>query len=588
MSPRLLLALILLLAGPMPARAQVWPPESTNPQPLDDDLILPMPCGGAMAFRPIATPGEVNDILGAEVTLGNDGYAAAIGEVLHTDRVAGPFPDPGGGAPLFYLGKYEVTIDQYEAVRLPTCGDPTPLGSRPASDVTWQEALAFGHAYTLWLLENAPETLPAAGPAFGFLRLPTATEWEYAARGGSAVSEADFRRRVFPMEGDIGGYAWYQGPDSANGRLRPIGLLRPNPLGLHDVLGNAEELVFDPLRVGGLIGGFTTMGGSIQTPGDRLRTSMRMEYFYIDPTRNAPTRIDTFGFRLAISAPIQTSFERIAEIRRVLQDAPPPAGAVPAGRPQVPAFDPADWERPGTLDEAVAATVMLRDAFAAILADTTAEAEAELHELEQDYDRLRRMIPAPEQRDPFETEEQFDSRRRVRDAALAALDRRFATDRADLAARTLERQVRRLIPVVDSLSAIQAQSFSAPGMSVSVEMLAPQPEQSRIPLVLGHDGDQWPSYWAYEDVAVARRVWQHQAATGAEALVALGPGYPDEATLKQVIVQVRLSNPFGPAERVIAVDDVAPFPELAALDTLRADAEAARIAAQALRDGAGD
>jgi hypothetical protein len=45
----------------LPAFAQTrapWPERFYNPQPSPDDLILPMPCGGSMAFRRIDVPHE--------------------------------------------------------------------------------------------------------------------------------------------------------------------------------------------------------------------------------------------------------------------------------------------------------------------------------------------------------------------------------------------------------------------------------------------------------------------------------------------------------------------------------------------------
>ena len=78
------------------------------------------------------------------------------------------------------------------------------------------------------------------------MRLPTEEEWEYAARGGAAVSELDFLGRTFPMPEGTSRYAWFQGPRSAAGRAQPVGMLEPNPLGLHDILGNVGELVLEP------------------------------------------------------------------------------------------------------------------------------------------------------------------------------------------------------------------------------------------------------------------------------------------------------------------------------------------------------
>src|SRR6185437_6906010 len=51
--------LTLVLGGAQPARAQrpaAWDAHLTNPKPASDDLVLPLPCGGAIAFRPVAVP----------------------------------------------------------------------------------------------------------------------------------------------------------------------------------------------------------------------------------------------------------------------------------------------------------------------------------------------------------------------------------------------------------------------------------------------------------------------------------------------------------------------------------------------------
>ncbi|KAG1439531.1 hypothetical protein G6F57_019369 [Rhizopus arrhizus] len=56
---RTLLALTLALGagslGTSPAGAASWDPKIYNPMPSDDDVILPMRCEGAMAFRKAKT-----------------------------------------------------------------------------------------------------------------------------------------------------------------------------------------------------------------------------------------------------------------------------------------------------------------------------------------------------------------------------------------------------------------------------------------------------------------------------------------------------------------------------------------------------
>ena len=69
--------LIALLASLTGAQAQnSWPKEVFNPRPDSDDVILPMPCDGALALRKVITGRPPSTPEGAlsdtQVTLGSD------------------------------------------------------------------------------------------------------------------------------------------------------------------------------------------------------------------------------------------------------------------------------------------------------------------------------------------------------------------------------------------------------------------------------------------------------------------------------------------------------------------------------------
>ncbi len=122
----------------------------------------------------------------------------------------------------FYIGKYEVTFQQYDEFaasqgkELPR-NDNYGRGSRAAVYVNWHDAKAF--------CEH-----------FGW-RLPTENEWEYAAREGgkkrlfsgtnSPDSLSDY---AITNEGDIS-FAYQTGTK------------RPNDLGIHDMSGNVYEWI---------------------------------------------------------------------------------------------------------------------------------------------------------------------------------------------------------------------------------------------------------------------------------------------------------------------------------------------------------
>src|SRR5215470_11663645 len=125
----------------------------------------------------------------------------------------------------FYMGKYEVTQGQWQAVMgtNPSLFPDNP--KRPVDQVAWDDAQAFIRKL------NAMEGVQ-------LYRLPTEAEWEYAARAGSP--------RIYGFGNDpkqLGDYAWYRA--NAEHRTHPVGQKKPNAWGLHDMLGNVWEWVQD-------------------------------------------------------------------------------------------------------------------------------------------------------------------------------------------------------------------------------------------------------------------------------------------------------------------------------------------------------
>lgn len=299
------------MADPSAAR---WPLRHYNPSPLENDLVLPLPCGGAMAFRPVDT--RVSGWLDEQrVVLGAIDEGNGLAEYARRAHLAGPFP-AGEGKRRFWLGKYEVTQAQWRSLD----GDCTPPAMRdrhPVTGVDWFGAVRFAHRWSAWLHVNARDQLPRNGTATGFVRLPTEDEWEFAARGGVAVSDQAFGQPVFPMTGPASRYVWHDGADSAAGKVRITGLLEPNPLGLFDMLGNVEEIALDAFRVHKVVrlhgqpGGFVTRGGHFFTPPDRIRVSYRREHAHFDARTGLPAAVATVGFRLAISAVVIADRERL-------------------------------------------------------------------------------------------------------------------------------------------------------------------------------------------------------------------------------------------------------------------------------------
>jgi hypothetical protein len=325
---------LLFLAAPATALEILWDAAYFNPSPEAGDVILPMPCGGAMAFRRVGveTEGLLDD---RTLELGSDEAPDAYAEHSHPAHLAGAFPWPDGSGRALLVGKYEVDALQAAAVAADAAGKPCPrpdaAGRLPQVRVGWYDAVTFAHRYSLWLVKHAAQIpdyragassyLPRVDGSPAFVRLPTDAEWEYAARGGVAVSPSEFRATRPPMSGGLDHSAWYLG--NSDGELKPIGAREENPLGLHDMLGNAEELVLDPFRLNrldrlhGQAGASTVRGGSIHSSAEALRSSLRREVPMYD-AEGAVGTADT-GFRVVAAVPVLTSPKRVEEVAAAWQ-----------------------------------------------------------------------------------------------------------------------------------------------------------------------------------------------------------------------------------------------------------------------------
>ena len=123
----------------------------------------------------------------------------------------------------FYIGKYEVTQAQWKAVM-----GNNPSGFKgddlPVENVSWNDAQEF-----------IKKLNAATGKAY---RLPTAAEWEYAARGGGQS-----RKYNYSGGNSVEDVAWYEG--NSGSKTHPVGTKSANELGIHDMSGNVWEWMSD-------------------------------------------------------------------------------------------------------------------------------------------------------------------------------------------------------------------------------------------------------------------------------------------------------------------------------------------------------
>lgn len=300
------------------AQAEItWNEKYYNPAPLADDVILPMPCGGAMAFRQVFIP-STNPVDDYAIRLGQDSDEWGYVEHTRPAFIAGSFSEKNKQSRYYLIGKYEVSQLQSSALQAGECVKPSNKLRLPAVDMSWMSAMGMADQYNLWLRKHAANALPKEDGVMGFLRLPTEVEWEFAARGGLEVASADFRDNRYPMPEGMNNYEWYAGAQSANGKLQLSGLLQPNPLGLHDMLGNASEMMFESFRLNkldrnhGQAGGYIVRGGNFLSQQDAITSTNRREEAYYSETGEQSNKAT--GFRLVLTAPILTSRERVAKI----------------------------------------------------------------------------------------------------------------------------------------------------------------------------------------------------------------------------------------------------------------------------------
>lgn len=112
----------------------------------------------------------------------------------------------------FWLKKTEVTQAEFQRVM---GSNPSHIKgpNRPVESVTWHEAADYCRK--------------VGG------RLPTAAEWEYAARAGTPG----------PTYGELDAIAWYR--DNSKSGTHDVATKQPNGWGLYDMLGNVWEWVSD-------------------------------------------------------------------------------------------------------------------------------------------------------------------------------------------------------------------------------------------------------------------------------------------------------------------------------------------------------
>jgi formylglycine-generating enzyme required for sulfatase activity len=130
----------------------------------------------------------------------------------------------------FLMGQYEVRADDWAKVM--GSSPPEGSGQAPAGAITWDAAQEFARRLSQ----------QSAGK-YQF-RLPSEAEWEYACRAGEKTESVPYRESKVDV-------AWYRIGEHRIGQPSPVGRLKANAWGLHDMLGNVWEWAADAYRPDG-------------------------------------------------------------------------------------------------------------------------------------------------------------------------------------------------------------------------------------------------------------------------------------------------------------------------------------------------
>jgi len=179
----------------------------------------------------------------------------------------------------YYMGKYEVTQEQWEAVMGNNPSIRTKGARLPVTDVSWKDCQGFIKKL------NAKTT--------GGFRLPTEAEWEYGCRAGTTTAYS-FGNKITPKDANY--------DDSKIDKPLEVGSYKPNAFGLYDMHGNVGEWCED------WHGDYPFAATDPKGPTEGEYRVVRGGSFYLNESgarssnQNVftPTyRLFTFGFRLA-------------------------------------------------------------------------------------------------------------------------------------------------------------------------------------------------------------------------------------------------------------------------------------------------
>ena len=280
-------------------------------------------CAPGKVFRDCPDCPEMVVIPAGSFTMGSSASEKswAVSQGANPKSVSDESPQHDVSLRSFALGKYDVMRGEYAAFVRETgypagdgCYDNGNPNSSKRAGATWQNpgfsqterdpvvcvSWTDARAYASWLNRKVRRLVSTTGD--GPYRLPSESEWEYAARAGTTT-----QFWWGDDDGGAGGHAWYKA--NAGGRTHPVGSKPANRLGLYDMAGDVWQWTEDCYA--GTYANAPTDGSAVEMGSACLRVDRGGSWFYPTWLLRAATRERNpadyrdvvMGFRLARRLP---------------------------------------------------------------------------------------------------------------------------------------------------------------------------------------------------------------------------------------------------------------------------------------------